>query len=503
MDPAPNQQQEQDASSALLESASQKEARFAALCQALKENHPETTEIFMTSWVNHPQLAHLTDGRALRLGLALRGNSNVSVLGLGVDHVHSISSMVGIAHYISHAENLKSLKIFGPDNNTDTRSVAIVDQLLSAASFNSNIQELCVPGAFGTHPLGICLSSKRNTLTSFSLTIPSNATVFEIAEANLAAEGIGALTALKELRVDGQKGCLSFMLHLLNQLREIGLSTQLQKLTLESAWVEAFAIPISRAIRDLLQHTQTVQEFVFFPHQRPEAPTESGGDIIFRGLHHHPSIRCVETGFFQTRGNDGTPAIARLLRNNQVLEKIAVSCHDLHGLCDILDTLIEDNSTLEYLVVSVNNVEDENVWEDGHARLLGLIPQINFLKSLELMIGEGTNELEPLIPHLVGAFELNRSLTFVSIEYLQGSDAEKTIDFYTTRNRFGPELAEASKAGMLSIFERMMANYTEPEKGLSVAFETLRKRDDWYEKITDKVALVPSGRKKKRRRKVQ
>lgn len=499
MDPA-NQEEEEETAALFL----QKDARFSALCRALEENNPETTEISMTSWANHPQLAVLTDVRAARLGLALRGNSKVTVISLGVDHVQSISNMVGIARYVSSAENLRSLKIFGPENsNTNTRSVAIVDELLSAASFNSNIQDLCVPEAFGAHPLGICLSSKRNTLTKFSLKIPSNAIFFVNEYVNVVAEGIGALTALKELHVDGEKGHPAFMLQLLNRLREIGLPAQVQKLTLESAWIESFALPMSQAIRDLLRHSQTVKEFVFFPHQNPEAPTETGGDIIFRGLHQHPSIRCVETGFFQTRSNDGTPAIVQLLQNNHVLEKLAVSCHDLLGLCNILDALIEANSTLEYLVVSVNNVEDENVWEVGHTRLLELVPQINFLKSFELIIGEGTNELTPLIPRLVDAFELNRSLTFVSIEYLQGSEAERTIDFYTTRNRFGPELAEASKEGMFSIFERMMANYTEPEKGLSVAFETLRERDDWFEKITDEVGLVPGGRRRKRRRIVQ
>ena len=321
------------------------------------------------------------------------------------------------------------------------------------------------------------------------------------------AEGISTLSGLVELRIDGHNGGVAYMWHLLHRLSETGPPARLRRLILDTVWIDHFAADTSQAIRDILQQSHHLREFLFFPHQGPDAPTEIGGDIIFSGLHGHPSINCVETAFFQTQSNTATtPCTVRLLQNNQVLQKLAVSCHDLIGLCSVVETLIEGNTTLEYLVLSVNSVEDRNVWGEGHALLSSLLPRIRHLKSLELMIGEGSNKIDPILPNLIRGFELNQSLTFVSIEYLQGTETEKTIDFYTTRNRFGPELEAAqSKVDMLALLYRVLANYPEPETGLSLAFETLRMRDDWCGKIVDNSvgtarATRTAGKRKRQRR---
>jgi len=57
---------------------------------------------------------------------------------------------------------------------------------------------------------------------------------------------------------------------------------------------------------------------------------------------------------------------------------------------------------------------------------------------------------------------------------------------------------------MLTIMKGMMETHGEPERGLSVIFETLRARDGWYDEICSSdqdTALVVSGspRKKLRR----
>ena len=171
-----------EAIASFLNSAFQKEALFGSLCLSLEANDPDTTVVVMPSSENQTDSAHLTDDRAVRLGLALRGNSNLVSLSLGVDHVDSVSSVVGIAHYINAARSLKTFKIVGPCNSSCSRTVAVVDRLLAACSFNSSIQELVVPAAFGAHPLALCLSSQRNTLRSLTLTVPTNVTLFDLQE---------------------------------------------------------------------------------------------------------------------------------------------------------------------------------------------------------------------------------------------------------------------------------------------------------------------------------
>ena len=75
--------------------------------------------------------------------------------------------------------------------------------------------------------------------------------------------------------------------------------------------------------------------------------------------------------------------------------------------------------------------------------------------------------------------ERNTTLTSVLIFFTDiDEDNESDIAFYTTRNKYTPSLATSSKALMMEIFETL---WTEGNAGLSVVFDTLRGRDDWYE----------------------
>lgn len=73
--------------------------------------------------------------------------------------------------------------------------------------------------------------------------------------------------------------------------------------------------------------------------------------------------------------------------------------------------------------------------------------------------------------------ESNKSLTRVDFDGLEDLDNIAAIEFYTVRNEFAPLLADASKKQMLSVFESA-PKYD--EAGLSVVFDALRARDDWY-----------------------
>jgi hypothetical protein len=58
-------------------------------------------------------------------------------------------------------------------------------------------------------------------------------------------------------------------------------------------------------------------------------------------------------------------------------------------------------------------------------------------------------------------------------------DAQNAIDYYSSRNRFASQLASPSKADMLTIFESALADHG--NAGLSVVFDTLCARCDWYD----------------------
>ena len=114
---------------------------------------------------------------------------------------------------------------------------------------------------------------------------------------------------------------------------------------------------------------------------------------------------------------------------------------------------------------------------EGSKRLAEFLPRMQHLQGLELHGPETLGESNSSVEFLRG-FRDNKSLTDVHIEWLDEDDESKAnIAYYTTRNRYAPSLAVASKVKMLEIFETLVAD--EGNAGLTVVFDTLRARDDW------------------------
>lgn len=104
---------------------------------------------------------------------------------------------------------------------------------------------------------------------------------------------------------------------------------------------------------------------------------------------------------------------------------------------------------------------------------------------------QGEHEIAKTFPlDLLRGFELNTTLTVIRIirplPCFSSGIAEQALRFYATRNRFGPELTKASKSELPTILENVMQtddlDSSDPAC-LSVVYDTLRNRDDWFDKL--------------------
>jgi len=74
-------------------------------------------------------------------------------------------------------------------------------------------------------------------------------------------------------------------------------------------------------------------------------------------------------------------------------------------------------------------------------------------------------------------------MTDVWLSPLRDEEALKKIAYYTTRNKYSPFLTRhgTTVVAMLSMFVPMLKERTEPESGLSIVYDTLRSRHDWFQ----------------------
>ena len=239
----------------------------------------------------------------------------------------------------------------------------------------------------------------------------------------------------------------------------------------------------ARALQNTLTAADRLEEFGFDLNEDWEGQDEFVGDVL-QVLHRHETLHYLHSDF--RFGGEAFSRVANLLGPDNVLEKLAVDCKDMAGLCGVLEA-VGTSTTLKSLTIWVS-LEDNKLLGQGLQRFGSILPQITTVKELNIILDiDNIPPMETISDAseaLVRGFELNTSLTDVDVDFcdLDIFDValQPAIDFYTTRNKFGPALASASKATMLTIFEKMEEERPE-DSVLSVIFETLRGRSDWYE----------------------
>ena len=428
-------------------------------------------------------LPPLTDDRAGQIAWALRGNTTVTGLRLPVHHL-TLAGTRGMAHFISSCPSLRWLEItdgFSHRNHNQDFELleAIVDQFLIAAGINGEIEHLEIINWFGAHAFASCMRGLQDSLSALVIGDAEGFTAGDdvqeaIDEAEMVGRAVHGLRSLRRLNiVHGMYFLVPFLNHFNGEHPNIQVLSFAVTRTNETA-------ELSQPVRNILAASPRLVEFGFYVYQIEDEPMGEDLATVFRALEQHPSLEILKMHF-----DNRAERIVNLLRLNTSLDEIETVCHSVFVLCDILEALTI-NTTLYRLSVTVQTLPERD-WLEGHRRLGALIPRMKDLKSLHFDTnGTQLTMSREASSYLLRGFELNTSLTSVSVEWLRdvdGGNAGSSIEYYATRNRFGPALAEASKPEMLTIMKGMMETHGEPERGLSVIFETLRARDGWYDEI--------------------
>jgi len=224
-----------------------------------------------------------------------------------------------------------------------------------------------------------------------------------------------------------------------------------------------------------------------------------GLDVILSGLNDHPTVQDLTVYTAGTPNNVATAHIVNFLQRNDTIKTLDMTGNDMWGVCDVVETLVEHITTLVDLTFSTHNEDDTEIWNGGIRRLGTLLPRVRHLATLWLDAQTTQIAEKDLIPpYLLPGLRDNTSLTYTSLDALENTDSEKTIKYYCARNKYGPRLAEGSVRRMLSLSHLLLRSKPSPEEGLSVVYEALRKRDDWFKKLSMKSGS--GGGKAKRRR---
>ena len=178
--------------------------------------------------------------------------------------------------------------------------------------------------------------------------------------------------------------------------------------------------------------------------------------------------------------------VVNLLGPNYHLEELACSCNDVFASCDVFEAL-GTNSTLTFLDIDVACGDDDALFLQGLERLGSLLPEMNTLKKLSVFCDDYFRYIQKIPKALIRGFELNTSLVDVCFHEMIEGKEKAAIEFFATRNKYRSRLEAASKAEMLTIFVEMLEECEEREEhkesGLSVVFETLRARDEWFDVV--------------------
>jgi len=459
-------------------------AAFDSLCQALEENRIDTANVY--TWG-----LGLTDERAQRLGRALRGNTAVQILHIDIYHL-TLAGTSSLSRFVSSSPSLSKVlltDVFGEENPSVQRRLArmaAANALLAAVSLNERIHDLEHSTLFDAHSLTSCIRGKKSSLVALKLNFCSGNILAENIneeDAEMLGMAVASLESLEVFSLDCQ--CNNFTVSFLARLGEV-----LPKLRSFSIFLRGSEAPnnvFSRALQNTLTAADRLEELGLNLNQDWEGQDEFVGDVL-EGLHRHETLHYLHSDF--RFGGEAFSRVANLLGPDNVLEKLMVDCKDMAGLCGVLEA-VGTSTTLKRLEVCVD-LEDNELFEQGLQRFGSLLPEITSVKELEIFLSFDNVPPVEMIPDanealeaLVRGFELNTSLIDVYVDFGNIFDValQPAINFYATRNKFGPALESASKAKMLTIFEKMEQEEEErlEDSILSVVFDTLRGRSDWYE----------------------
>lgn len=495
--------------------------RMISLCRAVRENRCETRYVTL----DDPKIRVFCDERAFCMGRALGHNTVVRHLQIPVTHLTPTScgtqalakvlqSNPKLVH-VEIAERMEDFLAKNPSRNPlkeYRRILAVVDCFLGALSLNQGdaLRSLKMPRIFGPLALVSCLASLRHSLTKICWELPHsevNSQETTTDDAILLGATMASLPALKTLRVDCSTRNWDFLIPFLRGLTQESSTSSLRSLLLWNLPQLNENEPVVIAIHDALRalpnlqgfhlHVQTVTVFTHNPDQ-------SGGVThILRGLQHHPR----RLRFLQLAGNGivsepVAPQVVHLLEHNDNydggIHGLCLDCDRLEDVCTVMAAL-ETNTTLKKLRVVVQNQEvDDPVAFAGACERLGvLLPRVAVLKELELVLKGGC----PISGDLLRGFCGNRSLTRIQIRSRSVNDdnniSDARIHYYGMRNYWRSRLAGVSLRELPTVLKNLwklptqgqqqsiaalLASSPTNQSCLSLTFETLRTRDDWFDR---------------------
>ena len=176
----------------------------------------------------------------------------------------------------------------------------------------------------------------------------------------------------------------------------------------------------------------------------------------------------------------------KMLCINTCLESMILDCPCFTECAILLEALMV-NSTLRHLSVQFQMDGFEmSIGQEGFQQFANALPMVPHLKVLHLELPYGTKYSMSFRTSLWKAFQFNRTLTgsrvvsgsiIVSGTVINDMVVKDTLDFYNCRNSFSALLASA--AYMVTFFPGI----PDSNAGLSVIFDTLRNRHDWFQEL--------------------
>lgn len=423
-------------------------AAFDSLCQALEENQPDVTILDLNNVLvdsaprpegplfGIPQ--RITDEQLTRVGRALHGNTFIQVLQINVTNLAGAGTRE-IARFIASSPRISRLYIISdhhPLVGVNSGSEAAENELLEAASTNDRIHTLSLSESVRSVSLANCLPRMRNSLVTLELSVKNiflantAAGQYPAEEAETFGLAVASLEALKELAVSCScdfvvASFLNNLGPLLPKLQKLMISAQPQfEFEPDSQFIEALQWALRLATR--------LDTLFFDLHRNPDFTdwwdsTELLTNTTVQLIARHPSIRVFHSNIVFE--GEHAHVVDLIEHNNPMLQEMQIMSKDMTCVRQVVNAL-KNNTTVQRLEVELSNEDDGE--------------------------GEGEDEERPVID----------------------DDTKQEIAFYTTRNEFTPALDVATKFEMVTLFETLSRTRSE---ALSVIFEILRVRDNWYE----------------------
>ena len=291
--------------------------------------------------------------------------------------------------------------------------------------------------------------------------------------ANIVADTVGSLPFLKNLYMfydSDQPLVVPILTHFVN--RATASSHKKLGIVLCESWVQ-----VCNALVSVLQLSTPLEELYMYV--RPVDNTNRDAvSAVFPVLQGHTTLQRLKI-FIAPDSDKGAARVAAMLRHNESITCLRFPCYSLVGLSTVIEAL-GTNSSVQKLYIELLNLHDEALSSEGGRRLINLLPQTRHLKVMRFVTKSNDRWGKGVQADVLCALKLNTSLTSVNIDWLgANSDAQTTIEYYTTRNKFGPQLASVSKAYLPTIFASALVDHG--NAGLSVIFDTLCARADWYD----------------------